>query len=154
MPIHFILCKKMVKSYVSLLSIVPHEPISSLLTFYCGQLSLTDHRADDKVRLVLENEAIGQDTRPKKSHFEPFPHFHYIFLVTLLTRTPFSWGDRVFGILFSGCLVISPERMRPRHWEKRWLVGETWSLRWYSRSRAPAMLEVSLPALWFMYRNQ
>lgn len=58
----------MVKPYVSLLGIVPHEPIYSVLTFYCGQLSLTDHRADDQVRLVLENEAIGR----YKAQEEPF----------------------------------------------------------------------------------
>lgn len=71
---------------------VPHEPVYSLLALYCGPLSL-DHRADHKLRLVLENEAIGQDTgtRHKKNHSEPFPYFHYSFLATLLTRT-FSLG--------------------------------------------------------------
>lgn len=71
MPIHSILCEKMVNPYVSLLysMTVPHEPVYSLLALYCGQLPPTEHSADDKLRLVLENEAARYRNKAQE---EPF----------------------------------------------------------------------------------
>ena len=48
---------------------VPHEPVYSLLALYCGSATPTEHSADDKLRLVLENEAARYRNKAQE---EPF----------------------------------------------------------------------------------
>lgn len=61
----------MVNPYASLLysMTVPHEPVHSLLVLYGGQLPPTEHRADHRLRLVLENEAPRYRNKAQE---EPF----------------------------------------------------------------------------------
>ena len=139
--------------------------LSIYSAFYCSPLSLyyrnnpfpSDYRGEQKIQASdwpISWRVKGWTHGPRRAILNPSQSLLF-FCVMLWERPSFLFSGRAVEIWFSGCQwLCSPERMRPRRWEKQKPVAELkQGPGQYSRAETSHSWS-AYPPLWFECRSQ